>query len=112
MDERRKEVRIDKLLSISYRISKGLLKSTSSTRNVSQVGLCLPVFQRLDPGIVLEMEMKLLEYRRPITASGEVVWIRENPDNKQYSFEAGIGFIKIESIGKNGITKISEKLSA
>jgi c-di-GMP-binding flagellar brake protein YcgR len=112
MDERRKEIRLDKFLSISYRISKGLLKSSARSRNVSQGGICLPVFQWLDPGLMLDMEIKVQEYEKPILASGEVIWIKANPGNKQYPFEAGIRILKIASLGKNEIKKILEKASS
>jgi hypothetical protein len=106
MDERRKEVRLDKFLSISYRISKGLLRSSSRSRNVSQAGICLPVFQHLDPGVILDMEINVQEYEKPILASGEIIWIKANPGNRQYPFEAGIRILNIDSLGKNEIKKI------
>lgn len=100
MEDRRKYFRIDNALSVSYRILKGYLISSSHSRNVSEGGICLPMHQKFDPGVVLALKIHILEWDVSIKAVGEVVWLIEKME-RDYTFLAGIKFIEIDPEGYN-----------
>ncbi|MBL7131678.1 MAG: PilZ domain-containing protein [Candidatus Omnitrophica bacterium] len=97
MKERRQYIRISKFLEVTYRIADGFLRSGSRSIDVSGRGIRLPTFQRLEPRTILELEIRLLESRKSIVATGEVAWLREKR-GKQFPYEIGIKFIKIAPI--------------
>jgi len=95
MDERRKYIRIDNSLSVSYRVLKGYLTSSSRSRNISEGGICLPINHKFDPGVVLALKIQILEWDISIRAVGELVWVKKLKD-ETFTFLTGIKFIQID----------------
>jgi c-di-GMP-binding flagellar brake protein YcgR len=107
MDERRHLVRVGKMAEINYSIADAYLKSGTRSKNISSEGMCLPMIQRLEPGTVLDIEIKLAQDKQPIRAVAQVVWLNPRDDHR-YPFEAGVKFIEINETEK---AKIKEVLS-
>ena len=103
MDERRKYIRIDGSTAISYRVLKQFLGSGSRSKNISEGGICLPIHQRFEIGVVLELKIHLAELSHPILAVGKVVRLEEKKQGVNFPFELGIQFIKISPADKNKI---------
>jgi c-di-GMP-binding flagellar brake protein YcgR len=96
MQERRQYIRLSKSLIIIYRVKNQFLRSGTRSKDICAGGICLPVFQRLESGTILELEIRLSEYGKPIKAIGEVAWVRKIED-AQFPFEIGIKFINIDA---------------
>ena len=94
MDEHRQYVRINRFLEIHYRILKSMMKTGSSSKDISAGGICFPVFQNMQPGTILELEIDSEEIGGHIKATGEIRWIRKKEDI-HYPYEIGIAFINI-----------------
>ena len=93
----RQYIRISKFLEVTYRVRSAFLRSGSRSTDVSKGGIRLPTLQRLAPGTILELEVRLSESGSSIVATGEVVWLREKRSGK-FVYEIGIKFIKIAPI--------------
>lgn len=110
MEERRKYVRIDNSLSVSYRVLKSYLTSSSHSRNISEGGISLPINHKFDPGVVLALKIQIIEWDISIKAVGEVVWIKELKD-AAFTFLTGIKFIEIDPEGYAKLRKYIIKLN-
>lgn len=93
MDERRNYIRIDRSMSVGYRVVKHVLGSGARSRNISAGGICLPMQQRFEVGVMLELTIDIAEINT-ISAIGQVVWTKFR-DDIHFPFELGIKFIKI-----------------
>jgi c-di-GMP-binding flagellar brake protein YcgR len=102
MQERRKFIRINESLKVRYQVLRSFRLVTSHSKDFSEGGIRLPVIQRLQPGMVLEIEIYFPQYQKPAVATGEVVWIREIEDLK-FPFVVGIKFINIDAASLNKI---------
>lgn len=102
MEKERRNSRIDESLSVSYRIINSRFAVSMPSKNISADGICLPVFQKLEKGMLLHLNIKLSELASPIEAVGEIIWRTEKKDAK-FPFEIGIRFIKIAPADKEKI---------
>lgn len=95
MEERRQFQRKKVALKVDYHIIEKPQGGESHTKDVCLGGICIPIKTRLRPGMLLELKIYLLsEFRKPILATGEVVWVIRG-DNKEHPFSTGIKFTKI-----------------
>jgi len=109
MEEHRQYVRVNRSLEIHYRVLKTMMKTGSSSKNISAGGICFPVFQNLQPGAILELEIDSEEISGHIKATGEVKWARKKEDI-HFPFEIGIAFVKIDPKDRdNLINYINER---
>lgn len=104
MEERRKYIRIDKALSLSYEILESFLRPSCRSKDISEGGIRLRIFQRLAPGTALKLWIYLRDFEQPILAVGEVAWLQKQND-KEYPFEVGIRFIEINSSDRDKLSK-------
>lgn len=95
MKERRQSVRINESLSVKYQVVKSFRMVTSRSKDISEGGICLPILQRLQPKVKLDIEITLESNARPIKAIGEIIWMREVADLR-FPFIVGIKFLKIK----------------
>ena len=93
MKERRRYVRINESIRISYRIVQGSLKTDSQCIDISEGGIRLPVFQEMEVGTILELRVHISEFSHPLFLIGKVVWIRKKPVG-EFRFVAGIRFLR------------------
>jgi c-di-GMP-binding flagellar brake protein YcgR len=96
MQERRQHIRVDQSLEITYRLLKRTPLFSSRSKELSEGGISLPTNQRLEPGIIIELELRLPDSKKPIKVTGEVVW-RDKIQDRRFSFVIGVKFIKIDS---------------
>ncbi len=109
MKERRHYIRINKAFSVSYRVLKDFLTSSSHSRNISEGGICLPIYHRFEPGVVLALKIAILEFNISIKAIGEVVWFKEVNDAK-HPFWVGIKFVEISDSDQNKLRSYIDKV--
>lgn len=109
MKERRRYVRQSRSLEISYQILKKILRDSSRSINISETGICFPIVQRLQPGVVLDLEIRSVELERPIVAIGEVIWVNEKKGEK-FPFEIGVRFIEIKTTDMELLSYLLKRL--
>lgn len=100
MQERRQYIRIDKSLSISYQKLSDYMRSPSRSKDISETGLRLYVFHRLEPGTTLKLWIDFKDAKEPIVAIGEVVWLNRRNDAEN-PFEVGIKFVEINPANRD-----------
>jgi c-di-GMP-binding flagellar brake protein YcgR len=103
-DERRETVRLDKRFPVNYRMKnspKNRLRADAD--NISTGGLRLLAKEKLRPGSVLGLEIRIPDTNQTISVDAELVWINEagrESDGSRY-FEMGARFIGISDKQKN-----------
>lgn len=99
MEERRRYVRLDTSIEVHYKVVGRIEEHRTSTKDIGGGGIRLILFERLDEGALLELEMAVPHEPGKIFAKGEVVWIDEfvvsGPGGEERHFEAGIRFVEI-----------------
>ncbi len=68
---------------------KGPKEAPAYCVNLSKIGICLEGAEKLSPGVVLELKLRLLDGEKEISCMGKVVWSKEVEANL---FISGIEF--------------------
>jgi len=99
MQERRRFVRLDTRLVVSYAIVPPTAAQESVTKDIGGGGVCLFVNEPLKPGTRLQIDLTLPGRERPIRFLGEVVWCESyeviGATQRARSIEAGVKFLQI-----------------
>ncbi|MFH1363665.1 MAG: PilZ domain-containing protein [Candidatus Omnitrophota bacterium] len=111
MEERRKTIRITESFKVDYQVVKSFRMVSSRSQDISEGGICLPVLQRLQPKMVLDLEIYLEGDKKPIKAVGEVVWLKDIKDLK-FLYLSGIKFIKIAPEAASRLKSYIDKKAA
>ena len=100
MEERRRFVRLDLKVEVSYWVLTSTDPLQTETTNMSGGGLCLMLNEPLPPRTPLAIEVRLPNRDRPVTCVGEVVWCEWVPPKGDVpphrSVEIGVQFLKID----------------
>jgi Tfp pilus assembly protein PilZ len=94
MKERRQNMRVNSTLVIDHWPWRSLLLSSSTAENISSSGICFPSLQRFESPQQIGISMHIPEFKEPITATAEVVWLKEI-DSVNYRYQIGAKFLKI-----------------
>lgn len=103
LKEKRKVVRFEKRLPVTCVVEErpGNVHRVFN-KNISGEGICLAVPEMLPEGSLLGLKIEVPN-EEPITAKGEVVWVKEAegiPARTERLFDTGVKFIKIELMDK------------
>lgn len=110
--ERRKFERKKVALKVDYCVIEKPHGGESHSNNLCLGGICMPIKARLTPGTLLELKIYLLsEFRKPIIAKGEVVWVNHQHD-KKYPFITGVKFTAINPLDAKQIQSYFDTLDA
>ncbi len=74
MEERRRFVRLDTRLDVSYAVQPAGTVQRTSSKDIGGGGICLFADHVLEPGTCLKVSMKLPELEQPVAFTAEVVW--------------------------------------
>jgi c-di-GMP-binding flagellar brake protein YcgR len=96
MNERRQHVRIDDFLEVEHWPWKSLFLSSSVSENISAGGLCFPSLQRFEAPQQIGISIHSPEFKDPITAFAQVVWLKEIED-LNYRYKVGVKFLKMSA---------------
>ena len=109
MEEKRKYVRLDASIKVSYRILKGPeVRHEALSRNIGGGGIRFPVEERLKKDSLLELEIDLPNGAGPIEALGQVVWREElltKGEGKKEHFDVGMKFVRINPSDRERLLK-------
>ena len=99
MEERRRLVRLETPVEVSYAVLPEGSKQRTAAKNVSGNGLCLSTEKPLPPGAQLQVGMKLPDREQPVNAVAEAVWSAASEvvdkTGRQRSVETGVRFTEI-----------------
>ena len=113
MDERRRYVRLDTRLKISYTVLKKD-KDTfipSETKDISGGGIRIFLSEPIPVQTFLKLTIHLPDDPKPIVCSGKTVWVEEfvvlptEKRNEKNQFEAGVTFTEIDPKDRDRIIK-------
>jgi hypothetical protein len=107
--ERRQYPRVDDSLRIHYQAADEILTSEGVSKDISEGGVRLHLYQNLSSGTNLKLGICLKDNPEPAWAIGKVVWSRETR-RKPYPFEAGIKFDFSDSVFRSRIRNHVENL--
>lgn len=106
MREKRRFIRFDIALKVSYIIQKDpKAEKIGTTRDVSAQGMQLLTGDKLEVGDKVDLKIFVPEALNPAHMKGIVVWSRESDNAKSHSYGSGIDFEKIEEDNKNTFLK-------
>ena len=99
MEERRKFVRLDTRLDVTYTIVQSGQTKQAVTKDIGGGGICLFTEQILPPGTRLQVAMKLPNAEQPVHFIGEIVWSEPyeviGKAVRRRAVEAGVRFVEI-----------------
>lgn len=107
--ERRRAVRFDAVLDARYKILKdGLRYGQAKTTNISGVGICMVLYERLNKDTLIEIMFESTSTNQVNIFEGRVIWIEEidrEPDTQRRRFRTGI-----EAMNPSEFTPFIEQL--
>jgi len=104
--ERRKYVRLQTPISLSYILPESGNVQTTSTKNISADGLRFETYDRsLKEASVVELRLSIPQAANPVHAKGRVVWKKKMSLADAAPFDCGIEFVEIEEDNKNTFLK-------
>jgi len=99
MEERRRFVRLDTRLDVTYTVLPAAQTQQATTKDISGGGICLFSDRALQPGDHLQVAMKLPDREAPVNFIAEVVWSESyemiGKGGRQRSVEVGVRFVEI-----------------
>ncbi len=105
MEEKRKFVRLEFPIEVTYRISANpSIEDKSISKNISGGGIRIILKEKLLPGSPLELEINVPDTDVPISALGETVWQEEMVMGREVCYESGVKFVKISPEDRDKIT--------
>ncbi|MFH2138106.1 MAG: PilZ domain-containing protein [Candidatus Omnitrophota bacterium] len=94
MKEKRKYNRLQQTVPVRHSLENEENIRNSQAKDISTGGMRIASDFAMDIGSRLNLEMHVTPTGMPYYARGEVVWCRENGDNKQ-KFDIGVKFVKL-----------------
>ena len=99
MEERRRFVRLDTRLDVSYTVLPGGSAQRTTSKGIGGGGICFFAERALAPGTCLQMAMKLPGHEQPINFTAEVIWSEPyeviGKSERHQAVEVGIRFLEI-----------------
>jgi len=110
MKEKRRHRRFKKSFDVKYE-SKGIagIESNTKSKDISIGGIKIPINKLIQKGAKLTMEIKLPDEETPITAQGQIMWVKNLSDNPHGDVDAGIKFSKIDKAQKEKLLKATKE---
>jgi len=99
MEERRRFVRLDTRLEVTYTVLPGTHARQAVTKDIGGGGICFFADSELKPGDRLQVTMKLPGREQPANFTAEVIWCEPyeviGKAGRQRSIEVGVRFLEI-----------------
>ena len=95
--ERRRFPRYDSSFEVKYATKgKASLESYTVSKNISRVGICIPVTRIVKNGDLINLDIDPNDKKGPVPAVGKVVWTKEVDRPALLEVDAGVEFVKID----------------
>jgi Tfp pilus assembly protein PilZ len=99
-EQLRRFPRISHSLKINYQIGGDTLRMDCFTQDISEGGICLHLYQKLETGAALKLYIYFPDATEPFLILGKVVWIKDTP-GRDFPFAAGIMFDFLDSTSRS-----------
>ena len=94
-------------IEVDYSIpSEGDFEGRARARNISLGGMELQLGERVEIGTRLSLRIHFPRKERSTTASGELIWLKENRLQGKKGYEAGIRFVKADPFDFEDLLKV------
>ena len=107
MEERRRFVRLDTRLDMTYAILPSGQTQQTVVKNVSGNGVCLFLKQTVPQGSRLQVAMKLPGREKPVNFTAEVIWCESyemiGATERQRAVEVGVRFVEISPADQEAV---------
>lgn len=101
MKERRRFPRYRTRLDVEYEATNGYdIQSKTSTIDISEVGVSIPVNKIVEPGRNITMRIKIPDAEREVSVIGKVVWRRSLDEQFAPEENAGIEFVYLDGTSR------------
>ena len=107
MEEKRKYVRIQAPIVITYTIIKEPpVTQKTVTKDFSEGGIHFCVYEKLKVGATLEMHIETPFDTMPVSATGEVVWTKALSDTEgREVYDIGVKFTEMQPFDKKRLSE-------
>ncbi len=96
MQERRKYVRLNIPLKISYNIpGKEDVELKSITKNISPNGARFALEERLPKGAIVNINVKIPMVDKPIPIKARIAWSNKEANNEKNLYDTGFEFVQL-----------------
>ena len=104
--ERRKYIRLEAPVTITYAVADSNALYTATTKNISADGLRFETHDKaLAPGSMIDLTLKISGMGSPVHAKGKIVWQKKMTLEDGMPFDVGVEFTEIEDDNKNTFLK-------
>ena len=107
MEERRKFVRLDTRLDVSYTVLQTGTTAQTVSKDVGGGGICFFADQALPGGTRIQVSMKLPEGEQPVNFIAEVIWSEPyeviGKSERRRSVEVGVRFVEISPKDRDAV---------
>ena len=101
MTERRRFLRFTTDVGMEYRLcQEKQIMGSSSIKNLSREGLGFSITRKLEKGALLDVKFLLPGDEKPVYLTGEIVWIGEDAEKKDFEYAVGVKFFKIDTLDR------------
>jgi len=104
-EERRKFTRYQIPLRMSYVIQGDNVVHSSTTKNISSLGVRFETEKELAEGNTLDLKLEIPKAQNPVHAQGKLVWVRKQTLEDNSPYDVGMEFLKVEEDNKNTFLK-------
>ncbi|MBN2097676.1 MAG: PilZ domain-containing protein [Candidatus Omnitrophica bacterium] len=107
MQEKRRYIRIEAPIVVTYKIKEKLPKTKKAIiKDFSEGGIRFPIYEKLKIGTLLEMRIETPFDTIPVFAKGEIVWTKAlNANEGREIYDAGVKFTKMQNFDKKKISQ-------
>lgn len=113
MLDKRNFPRLSASVEVEYILLEGVSDGKQTfTRNISAGGICLIVYEKIEPGSILSLKLYLPDVKKTIQAQGKVVWSSHFTigSDQRDRYDLGIEFTEIDDSVRDEISKYLFKL--
>lgn len=111
--ERRRVVRVDAAVNVRYKLLKSKAANRRSlSENISKLGACLLLDEKLTQGTLLELELEIPTFPKSLFTKAEVVWTKEFSlqMTEKRSFYIGVEFLDTDHQSQERLVGFIENL--
>ncbi len=104
--ERRCSIRVSTILSTKYSVETN--NKYTIINNIGNGGILMQSNEKLIPSTCLCLDIILPNRKKPISAKGEVIWVKELPHTDEMGkrlFDAGIKFLSMNNMDKDTLDR-------
>jgi c-di-GMP-binding flagellar brake protein YcgR len=109
MQERRRFVRLDTRLPVTYQVLPSTTPQQTKTKDIGGGGVCLFLNEPVAVGTTLQAQIKIPDQEHPVSFTGRVVWCEQyeiiGKSRRERSVEAGVEFEQIDPRDQQAIMR-------